>query len=369
MKFLILLLALSVCGFSQNVPPLVTYQGRLTDANGNPAPDGTGYEIEIRLWSAAIGGAAPVWGARYSGVPVKQGGLNVILGSSSGIPINGAVTADLATAFNNTNLFLGMTVTKGVMGAPIANPSEILPRQQWMTSPFAFRANLAGFAQTIGDNSVTGAKIVDGAVSSAKIANGSVTTEKIPVASIPPSKLNPSFIVLSEQLPSGTQPQTGVRGWQVRTLNTIESVSGDNFGFSNEADTIALTPGTYELSAQVPFLCIWGKNNSFTYGSMHRSALKRMSSGELIGLTSSHALEQQYHSYLEASAAGAMQVSAIFTVTQTESFQLVHYIRELVNSSSNGSDGQPSSWGLCGKAASVPNTSEIYSRVTIKALK
>lgn len=365
--FLVVTAAVAVSG--QTVPSTTNYQGRLMDANGNPATDGTGYEVEIRLWETSTGGAAPIWGARYSGVSVKNGALNLILGAPGATNIPDATTTDLKTAFAGSSIFLGMTVTKGATGTPIANPSEILPRQQWMSSPFAFRANSAGFADTIGDNSVTNSKIVDASVSAAKIANGSITTDKIAAASIPPSKLNPAYIILSEQLPSGTAPQSAVRGWQTRALNTIEFNAGGNFTFNDGLDSISLTPGTYEVTGHIPFHGVWGRGVGHFYGSLHHAALKRVSNGEIIGLTASHSLDQHFHSYIDASSTGVMAVSAIVTVTQADSFNIVHYIRDLINSAPEGTDGHASRWGFCGKASSIPNTPEVYSRITIKALK
>ena len=365
------LLLCSLCAsglLGQVVPSATNYQGRLTDANGNPAPDGSGYEVEVRLWPSAAGTTGLLWGSRYSGVTVKGGALNLILGSG-GQAIAGAQTTDIKVAVAGSSVFLGLTVRTTATGTSIANPTEILPRQEWLSSPFAFRANSAGFADTIGDNSVTNSKIVDASVSTAKIASGSITTDKIAAASIPPNKLIPAYLVLAEKLPSGTAPQTAILGWQTRSFNTIEASAGDNFAFNDSTDTITLTPGVYEVKGQISFLGVWGKGSAHFYGSTHLAALKRISNGELLGLTARHSLDQHFHSVIDASTSGIMEVSTILTVTQTESFTVVHNIKDLVNSAFSGTDGQPSRWGFCGKASSIPNTPEVYSRITIKALK
>lgn len=223
---LILFLAV-IPAWSQSVPNLTTYQGKLTDSNGLAAADGTGYEIEIRLWATATGGAAPIWGARYSGVSMKQGALNLILGSGSGVAIPGSATADLASAFNNSSIFLGMTVTKGATGTPIANPSEILPRQQWMTSPFAFRAQ----------------SVVTGGVDSSSIANDSI--QKI--------DLSPALRTEIDQLvPAGTVVAFGGSsaplGWLVcdgsnvsrSQYSTLFAAIGSAHGNGNGTSTFAL---------------------------------------------------------------------------------------------------------------------------------
>lgn len=154
----------SSAAFAQSTPQLTSYQGRLTDASGNAVTDGTGYEIEIRLWPASTGGTTPLWSARYTGVSVKSGALNIMLGSPSGTPIAGATTTDLKTAFASPTIFLGMTVTKSATGTPVANPAEILPRQQWMSVPFAFQA------EAVGPNGVTTSAIVDGTIQKADLS-------------------------------------------------------------------------------------------------------------------------------------------------------------------------------------------------------
>ena len=138
---LLLAVAASAPAFAQTVPSGMTYQGRLTDASNAPVPDGTGYEIEVRLWSAPTGGTL-LWGTRYTGVPLKSGAFNLILGSG-GTSIPGAATTDIKAAFNipNTNgIHLGLTTTKTATGAAIPSPTEILPRQQIFSTPYAFKA-------------------------------------------------------------------------------------------------------------------------------------------------------------------------------------------------------------------------------------
>lgn len=106
----------------------MTYLDRLTDSSNAPVPDGTGYEIEVRLWSAPAGGSL-LWGTRYTGVPLKSGAFNLILGSG-GTPIPGATHTDLKLAFNTPTAHLCLTTTKNATGATIPSSTEILPRKQ-----------------------------------------------------------------------------------------------------------------------------------------------------------------------------------------------------------------------------------------------
>ena len=107
-------LSLSPKAHAQSVPAGMTYQGRLTDASNSPVPDGSGYEIEVRLWSASTGGTL-LWGTRYTGVPLKSGAFNLILGSG-GTPISGATTTDLKSTFSTVPIYIGITMTKRITG-------------------------------------------------------------------------------------------------------------------------------------------------------------------------------------------------------------------------------------------------------------
>ncbi len=266
---LVALFLSSVWGLSETVPPIAAYQGRLTDSGGSPVADGTGYEVEIRLWGTATGGTAPLWAARYPGVAVRNGALNVILGSPSAIAIAGAATPNLAEAFATPNIFLGMTVTKGGTGAPIANPVEILPRQQWMSSPFAFRAEIAGGTtpgavtgtmiadgavaqQDLADGAVGTVKLADQAVTSAKIAAQAVGNSHIGAGAIAPDRLAMDYAMFWDERATGSL--ASVAGWQTRTYNNAK-IAGQAISRtpgSGSFSTIVLQPGTYFIDIDQP---------------------------------------------------------------------------------------------------------------------
>ncbi len=130
----------------QSVPALVNYQGRLTDQTGNPLSAGA-YTLQFNLWDAGTSGNL-IWNQQQS-VAVQSNGLfNVILGAPSGTsPIPGTTPAvnNLAYAFAGGNTYLGLTVTFS-NGVTIPSPSEIVPRQQLLTAPYAFVASTAANA-------------------------------------------------------------------------------------------------------------------------------------------------------------------------------------------------------------------------------
>jgi hypothetical protein len=140
----------------------ISYQGRLLDTAGNPV-NSTGLDMTFRLYDTATSGAA-LWQETQVGVPVENGLFHVLLGSTTPIPIS--------LLEGNNTLWLGVQVD---------SDSEMAPRVQIGSAPYAIVAN------TIADGAVTTEKIVDGAVTQAKLdaavsvvpPDGSVTTAKI----------------------------------------------------------------------------------------------------------------------------------------------------------------------------------------------
>jgi hypothetical protein len=112
-------------------PPYVNYQGLLNGASGQPLPTGN-YSMEFNIYSQAQGGTR-VWGPFvFDGgtgaghgpiVAVANGHFNVIIG-----PLDTAGNS-LASAFATPNSFIEMRVNGG---------SPILPRQQFLSTPYAF---------------------------------------------------------------------------------------------------------------------------------------------------------------------------------------------------------------------------------------
>lgn len=117
------------------VPPLVNYQGLLTDENGQPIPDGM-RKLEFNLYDAPLAGTR-VWGPQvFDGVPVVNGRFNVILGTTDG------TGRSIAGAFATSARYLGFKA--GAAGANLSGVAEISPRQQILSAPYALSAERAG---------------------------------------------------------------------------------------------------------------------------------------------------------------------------------------------------------------------------------
>ncbi|QTA90624.1 Uncharacterized protein dnm_066850 [Desulfonema magnum] len=106
-----------------SVPPLVNYQGMLTDADGKPLT-GT-KKIEFNLYDAAMGGTK-IWGPQiFASVPLVNGSFNVILSVAE----DGK--SSIADAFGGKDRYLGIKV---------GDEAELAPRQQILSTPFAINA-------------------------------------------------------------------------------------------------------------------------------------------------------------------------------------------------------------------------------------
>ena len=150
---------------TQFTPKLMNYQGYLANpSTGNAYDDGI-YRIECRLYRDASGGTA-IWGGRYS-VYVKDGYFNIMLGDSSATDLGlkyantdiwKAMWSDTSVSSSKRNdLWLGITLLEDHNNATLASPTEISPRQQLLTAPYAFRAQSAEYAnQSYGNFRVNG---------------------------------------------------------------------------------------------------------------------------------------------------------------------------------------------------------------------
>ncbi|MBN2092989.1 hypothetical protein JW964_25425 [candidate division KSB1 bacterium] len=139
-RMLWVLLFICICILSpfhklqSQIPKTMSYQGVLTDANGNPVANGT-YNIFFRLYNDNSGNQ--LWTESHN-VEVTDGIFNVVLGSIT--PLN--------LAFDQ-QYWLGIAIGIG---------AELSPRIQLTASPYSLNAQ----------------SVVDGAITSSKIPSGQV---------------------------------------------------------------------------------------------------------------------------------------------------------------------------------------------------
>lgn len=184
----LLLLTQSVWGQNPAMPATsstttISYQGRLLDSSGLPVDD-PGLGIVFRLYDTDIQGS-PLWSEDHISVPVQDGLFHVLLGSVNPIPVS--LLTDTGTLW---------------LGVQVGNDSEMLPREQIASVPYAI------VASTVLNEGITTEKIADQAVTQAKLAPdvnllpppGSITTTMIADGSVTGPKLAPGTLDITGDL-------------------------------------------------------------------------------------------------------------------------------------------------------------------------
>ena len=172
-----------------DVPPLINYQGRLSNADGSALVT-SDYALSFSVYDSAQNGSI-VWGPQiFDGatgighgprIPVVQGYFNTMLGPDDTNQLS------LAKIFSVANRYIEIKV--GTNG-------PILPRQQVLSTPYALNAGnsetLHGFDWTplFGVNNPSGflqpSKIDDGSLPASKIRPGSISAVQLASSGILP---------------------------------------------------------------------------------------------------------------------------------------------------------------------------------------
>jgi hypothetical protein len=158
---LLMLVALYTLPGLAQTPQFMSYQGYLTDGNGNAlGSTNTGpkaYDVVFRIWDlptgGTIGGPDELF-AELQTVTVDNGYFSVLLGQ--GTPYNGEPRVPLSNVFTslNTPRYVEMTVLGIGVGG---NPVTILPRLQLVDAPYALLAVNA--VNITGTNVITAANL------------------------------------------------------------------------------------------------------------------------------------------------------------------------------------------------------------------
>lgn len=131
------------------IPPLINYQGRLVATDNTPYSDAN-HVIDLTLYPTASGGTK-LWSERYT-VPTKDGYFSVNLGSggtgllATNRPIWQVMWKNTADAQSPDIYFMALTVRSQPNGTAEPSPVEATPRQQFLTTPFAYRAHQSVYA-------------------------------------------------------------------------------------------------------------------------------------------------------------------------------------------------------------------------------
>lgn len=163
------------------VPDRVSYQGRVTDTSGTPIANGTSTSRTaiFRIYDAASGGNR-IWSEQQS-VTIASGEFSVLLGAGS--TVSGETNATTLNAiFTSQDRFLGVTIAD----AGGALTSEISPRQQLVTTAYAFRAKVA---ESVASMAISSAMIANGAVNTTQLTDSAVSTAKLATDAVTSTKI------------------------------------------------------------------------------------------------------------------------------------------------------------------------------------
>ena len=149
-KFLLLATTLAIhsAALAQTkVPSLINYQGHITTSAGAVIGSGSSVNrnVTFRFWKSATDTAAA--SRLYTEtqlVTILNGDFSVLIGS--GTAVIGEVKPAMATVFANKDVFLGITVDDG---NDSTTDVEVTPRQQLVSTAFAFRASVAESAESV----------------------------------------------------------------------------------------------------------------------------------------------------------------------------------------------------------------------------
>lgn len=143
---------LGLSAVAQHVPDRLNYQAILTNSKGEPQVNSTN-TVRFRIYDEAEAGNL-IWGETHSVTTSPCGLFNVTLGTGSSLGEYMAVE-NLRAAFASGTLVAQRYLELQALNVDTTAQSPILPRQRFMTVPYAFQANDSQEAAS--DFRVTGA--------------------------------------------------------------------------------------------------------------------------------------------------------------------------------------------------------------------
>jgi hypothetical protein len=153
LAFLLMLTAASIAQTTSLVPGFISYQGKVLNSTGGLVGAGTPVNrtVIFRVWDHPSNtlDANLVYSEQQT-VTIAEGEFSVLVGQGTATTISpfgyaespkGPPALAVSNAFNGANRYLGVTVAAGAAIAVTDN--EITPRQQIVSSAFAFRSKFA----------------------------------------------------------------------------------------------------------------------------------------------------------------------------------------------------------------------------------
>ena len=173
------------------VPDYLSYQGRALNADGTTIGSGTPVNrtVTFRVWDHPSNSlVANLIYSEQQVVTISNGEFSALIGAgaattgtalgysetSKGVP---TVKISSPSVFGAATRYLGVTIDDGTA----AVDNEISPRQQFVTSSYAFRAKVA---ESVDANAISSAMLATGAVGSNQLAAESVTSAKLGTSAV-----------------------------------------------------------------------------------------------------------------------------------------------------------------------------------------
>lgn len=161
-------LAASAQTITSAVPGFITYQGKVTNANGTLVGAGTPVNrtVIFRIWGHASNSTiGDLIYSEQQNVTISEGEFSVLVGQGTAVGgnplgfVEGAkgppsLTVASPVVFGGATRYLGVTIDDG---SPNADP-EVSPRQQMVTTAFAFRSK---YAESLGANGGSSLTVTD----------------------------------------------------------------------------------------------------------------------------------------------------------------------------------------------------------------
>ena len=220
-RFLIILpvlFFLTISTFAE-VPKVISYQGRLTDAGGNPVPDGN-YNLTFQIveFDPLPIGSSPLWSSGEQTVTVSNGLFVYYLGSNVPLPTE---------IFNNDSL------TGYFLRIKLPNSMLFQKGSQLVTTPFSIRSIYSDTAVFAGKSSYADtagyALSSPGGVSSGWVDDGSVVhlatgSDNVGIGTSTPT----------DKLVIGGNLGSSYDDYYIVTRNNSDAYSGYKLGFNSD---------------------------------------------------------------------------------------------------------------------------------------
>ena len=273
------LLAATPCAFAQasGVPNSISYQGRISDENGilvgNPAP--VNRTVIFRVWDSPSA-TAPV-NLLYSEqqiVTIASGEFNVLVGQGAPVGTEPKPAFDAVFNGNGAQRFLGVTVDDGTAAAD----PEITPRQQLVTSAFAFRARTA---EGVTANAITPSMLAAGAVTANSIAANTIDSTKLATGAVLPNIAANS--IDSTKLAAGAVTTASIATGAV----TNASIA------ANAIDSSKLADGSVSAAKLDPGIAFWNAQGGNVYRASGNVGIGMGTPGALLHLHSTTPLSER----------------------------------------------------------------------------